>query len=199
MPIHQLRATTARPHSDHLVRLKKSHGAYEALPLLAGHHQGLTGPASWRTELIATQAPHVFPLPGDVEPLLDALFSAVERLFSVARTDDEDLRVAVFAAFGVTAIHPFDNANGRAAFDFSQLLLMHRWALAAPPFALPSDGHQRLGVFLREHDERSHSPDPAALLALASRLRTRFATTRLDDLSHTPLERVVVALKALLG
>ena len=199
VPLHQLRATTARPHSDHLLRLKKSHGAYEALPLLAGHHQGVTGPAPWRTELIATQAPHVFPMPGDVESLLDALFTALERLVGVARTDDEDLRVAVFAAFGVTAIHPFDNANGRAAFDFSQLLLMHRWSLPTPPFALPPDGHQRLGVFLREHDEPSNRPDPATLVALATRLHTRFATTRLDDLPHTPLERVVVALKALLG
>jgi hypothetical protein len=198
VPIHQLRATSARPHSDHLVRLKESHGAYEALPLLAGHHQGLTGPAPWRTELLATQAPHVFPMPGDVEPLLDALFTALERLFGVARTEEDDLRVAVFAAFGVTAIHPFDNANGRAAFDFSRLLLMHRWALTAPPFELPPDGHQRLGVFLREHDEPSSSPDPRALLALATRLRTRVITARLDDLEHTPLERVVVALKHLL-
>lgn len=194
MPIHQLTGALARPDVDHLLRLRQSHGAYEALPLIAGHHQGLRGPAPFRSELIATQAPHVFPLASDVPALLDAVFSAVERLFGVAKDADDDVRVAVFAAFGVTAVHPFDNGNGRSAFDFAQLLLMHRFNLRTPPWAFPVDGHQRLGPLFMQFDEPSTSWEPASLLALAQTLTTRFATTRLEELRASPLERVVDAV-----
>lgn len=197
MPLHQLRATQSRPDVDHLIDLRDRVGAYEALPLLAGHHQGKRGAAPWRTELIATPAPHVFPMPSDVPALLDALFSAIERLFGAAADEDDDLRVAVFAAFGVTAIHPFDNGNGRTAFDFAQLLLMHRWTRRAPPFLFPPDAHQRLGPLLARADEVSDSPDPARLVALAAKLRQRFSTQRLEELRTSPLESVVVAIRAL--
>jgi hypothetical protein len=195
--VHQLKATFSRPEADHLGKIRLTVAAYAALPLLAGHHQGLRGPAPWRTDLLANQRPHIFPLPGDVPVLLDALFEGTERLFAVAKNDTDDLRVAVFAAFGVTAIHPFDNANGRTALDFAQILLMHRWRLETAPFFFPADAHRRLGPLFAAADEPSTSPEPAALVALAAQLRARFLRTRLEDLATTPLERVVVAVSAL--
>lgn len=194
MPIHQLKAITSRPNVDHLVRLRASMGAYEALPHLAGHHQGLRGAAPWRVEPVATQTPHVFPLPAEIENLLDALFASIERLFAVAKNDDDDVRVAVFAAFGVTAVHPFTNANGRAAFDFAQLLLMHRGARDTPVFGFPPDLHQQVGPFLASFDEVSVSPDPASLIALAGRLRGRFASTRLEALAGSPIDHIARAI-----
>ena len=202
MPLHQLRAVTARTGVDHLVRLRKSHAAYEGLPLIAGHHLGLSGhglaparAAPFRTTLLATERPHVFPLPDDVVGLVDALFSGVDRLFHVSDDPVDDVRVAVFAAFGVTAIHPFDNANGRTAFDFLQLLLMHRHQRATPPFALPSDAHQRFAALFIACDEPSTSWEPPTLMARSARLAERLRETRLEELRATaPLEKITQTL-----
>lgn len=195
MALHQLRAVTARTDVDHLVRLKQTRAAYEALPLLAAHHQGLAGAAPFRTSLVATPRPHVFPLPGDVTRLVDALFTGVDRLFHASDNSVDDVRVAVFAAYGVTAVHPFDNGNGRTAFDFLQLLLMHRHLRDAPPFALPRDAHQRLGALLIEHDLPSTSWEPPALIALAAQLEARLRLTTLEELRRAPaLEKVTQTL-----
>ena len=197
MSLHQLRATLSDPHRDVLVALKKSGTPPFALLLdVAGARLGLAGPATFRTGGAKNVRPHYYPAPDDIVPLMDVLVTSTVRLFSRCKKPQDDLLVVAFVLYGMGAIHPLDNGNGRTALDLAQLLLMHRWSLDVPPLVPPADAHTRLSPALMTWELPSPSADPLALAAVGARLEERLRWTSLEDLSTTPLADVAVALWA---
>jgi hypothetical protein len=111
--------------------------------------------AAWHAESSETEMPlrreavgageHIFPLP-DVLPMLTiGALGVVKELMEACESESDQLLVATFGMYLVTAVHPFDDANGRVAFDFGQYLLMKAWEEKAPPLFYESDTHDVLG------------------------------------------------------
>lgn len=106
----------------------------QALGLIAAHHVGQpAGLLPFRLHSVGAGVQE-FPMPDDVPVLVSQLVVATRRLFEEAADPIDDLHVAGFLLWGLTAIHPFENGNGRTACDFVQYTLMSRWRSATPPF-----------------------------------------------------------------
>jgi len=187
--------------TDHLAPLVGGPaGVYGALPLVASHHLGLRGAAPWRRGGVTTANGHVFPHPADVQDLIDGLFGCLERLFAHARDADDEMAVAALGAWGVVALHPFENANGRTAIDFAHLLVMARLGVTSPVLVLPTDVQRMFGPFFMTFDAAhalaNTAADAASLAALAGRFDALFRTIRVEDLALSELRHVAVALRA---
>jgi hypothetical protein len=107
---------------------------FEALGRLAAFHAGWSsGVRPFRSTFVGAGAQH-FPAPQHVEPLAALLLSRAGALLNQTRTPKDDLYVAAFLLWGLTAIHPFEDGNGRTALDWVQQTLMRRWNADAPLF-----------------------------------------------------------------
>lgn len=154
------------------------------LARLAGYHQGLAGAAGFREVFVSAGAQH-FPAPADVAPLTAGLLAATGRLFSEAKDVRDELRVATFALWGLIAVHPFTDGNGRTAVDFVQALCMLRWNLAAPPFKEEPRLDQTLAPVFQAAEIRSDG-SPAAVLAQLQGMTQLFSTVTLARLAADP-------------
>jgi hypothetical protein len=106
----------------------------EALCRIAAFHTGWSsGLRPFRSTFVGAGAQH-FPAPKHVTPLAALLLNRAGVLWSQTRAPKDDLYVAAFMLWGLTAIHPFEDGNGRAALDWAQQTLMRRWAVQAPLF-----------------------------------------------------------------
>lgn len=132
----------------------------EALGRIAAHHQGQPGGlVPLRTGFIVTGTQH-YPAPDDVEGLLTLLMVATRRLFDESAGPRDDLFVAGHLLWGLIAVHPFSDGNGRTAIDFTRYVLQGRWKLAQPPFRHPERLDQELQPVLMALDTPNDgSPD----------------------------------------
>jgi hypothetical protein len=131
--------------------------------------------------------------PDDVRMLLFDLFDALDRLWEEALTIEDDLYVAAFAMYGITAIHPFANANGRTAMDFGQYLLMHRWDCQQPPIGFGDGAHHMVGGLFQGLDQLADGNDPLEFVLVRQQLILRFRRTDLSHLRNMPAFQVAVA------
>jgi len=125
--------------------------------------------------------------PHDLSELLVLMFHRLHALWDDCRRMQDDVYVAAFAFYGVTAVHPFSNANGRAAVDFAQLLLMHRWGCSRPPLALPEDAHDIMGGLFVPFDELAEGRSVEDFYRLRVRLIEYIGRTTMRGLQKTPV------------
>jgi len=135
----------------------------------------------------------LFAAPDDVRMLLFDLFDALDRLWEEACTIEDDLYVAAFAMYGITAIHPFMAANGRTALDFGQYLLMHRWDCDQPPIGFGDGAHHMVGGLFQGLDQLADGDDPLEFVLVRQQLILRFRRTDLSHLRNMPAFQVAVA------
>lgn len=121
----------------------------EALSRIAAFHQGQSaGLVPFREGDVAAGNRH-FPNPEDLRTLIGLLLVRVRNLFDESHDATDDFFVAGFLLWGLTAVHPFENGNGRTACDFTQYVLMGRWGASKPPLTDGrSLGHALLPVFV---------------------------------------------------
>ncbi|MBN2360378.1 MAG: Fic family protein [Deltaproteobacteria bacterium] len=131
--------------------------------------------------------------PEDVRMLLFDLFDALDRLWEEAITIDDELYVAAFAMYGITAIHPFMAANGRTAMDFGQYLLMHRWGSKEPPIGFGDGAHHMIGGLFQGLDQLAEDNNPLEFVLVRQQLILRFRRTDLSHLKSMPAFQVAVA------
>jgi hypothetical protein len=117
---------------------------FTALSRLAAFHLKRPSPDADLRHTGVRAGKQVFPLSGDVPSILVLLLKRVDTLWATCRSVEDDLFVAAFVIYGVTAIHPFENANGRIAVDLARVLLMQRWGWSVPSFALDNDARHDL-------------------------------------------------------
>jgi len=128
----------------------------------------------------------------DVRMLLFDLFDALDRLWQEARTLEDDLYVATFAMYGITAIHPFTAANGRTAMDFGQYLLMHRWNCDQPPIRFCDGAHHLVGTMFQGLDRLAEENNPLEFVLVRRQLILRFRRTDLTQLRSMPIFQAAV-------
>lgn len=186
----------AQPNTDVIDAVLREDGAAGAgLFRLAASF----GSPTVRVDVAVNGRPHVFPAAERVRALLELLFARLDTLCQLATTPDLDVDVAAFAIWGLTAIHPFDNANGRTAVAFAQLLLAQRWSTSSSPLALPNDAHTRLAPLMMDIDVAESDVSPLGQLRSAARVEARLRTLRLEDIGSVPgLARTSAALRAAL-
>jgi len=180
-----------------LLRRLKAEGASpaEALQRIAAFHidAGLARPdlrvGPRRAELrqgFVRAGEQIFPHPRDVPPLLLVFLRRAMELWQDCRCTDDDLLVALFAMYGVTAIHPFNQGNGRTALDLAQLMLMHRWDLDQPPFKLPAEGHAWLGGLFPALDVNNDGHSAEGFVRQREHLLERLGAATLEELKAVP-------------
>jgi hypothetical protein len=114
------------------------------------------------------------------------LLQRIDSLWAQSTSAKDDTLIAGFALYGISAVHPFDNGNGRAAVDFAQLLLMHRWASARPPLTLAHDTHRLLGGVLAPLDEPCSGKSAQEFMDLQRGIARRFAAADITWLARQP-------------
>lgn len=157
----------------------------EALGRIAAHHQGqLAGLVPLRTGYVVTGPQH-YPAPDDVNGLLTLLMVATRHLFDESTTPQDDLFVAAHLLWGLTAVHPFADGNGRTAIDFTRYVLQGRWKLEQPPFRHPERLDQQLQPVLMALDTPNDGSPDAFVRQLAV-LGTAFGSASLGQLKQNP-------------
>ncbi|MCB9643945.1 MAG: Fic family protein [Myxococcales bacterium] len=149
--LHELHAIMmGDPREALLAELAKAEAPIpEALSRLAAFHVGHKEKFLPLREKLLSSPEHHFPHAKDVPALVLFFGEQLHRLWASCQSPQDDLFVAAFGFFGITAIHPFEAGNGRVAVDFSQFLLMRRWQLLQLPMDLPADaGRMAMGVWV---------------------------------------------------
>jgi len=149
-----------------------------ALARLAAFHADTGRPMeTFRRDLVDS-----FPHPMDVPLLLSVLFVRVRQTFATCNTVEDDLYVAALAAYAVSAVHPYEDGNGRVAIDMAQYLLMVRWRTRVPPLALTDDAHRLLGSLFSAVDRDNDCSSVESCLALRECVGQRIGGADLDTL-----------------
>jgi hypothetical protein len=133
----------------------------EALARIAAHHAGVPT-RGFRAVHVSAGKQH-FPDPRCIEPLTALLLVRAGQLFAETRDPRDDFHVAAFLLWGLTAIHPFDDANGRTALDFAQQALMRRFSPYAPLFSSKARLDRALQPVLAALDVPNDGSAPAHL------------------------------------
>jgi hypothetical protein len=168
----------------------------EALGRIAAFHTGWSsGVRPFRSAFVGAGAQH-FPAPQHVEPLAALLLSRAGTLLSQTRGPKDDLYVAAFLLWGLTAIHPFEDGNGRTALDWVQQALMRRWSADAPLFERRARLDRVLQPVLATLDlanDGSAKGHLAQLAALAARIDTATLASLEADPHFTVIAQVLAA------
>lgn len=166
----------------------------KALLRIAGFHLGRGDAlAPLRTTHIKA-GDQTFPAPEAIAPLLGLLLARAQRSFAESGSMLEDCRVAGFLLWGLVAIHPFENANGRTARDLTQYVLMMRWGTASPPFAKEERiDHALRPLFVRLEPRNDGSPGRAAaqLMELERLIETASLASLESDPTFAEMGRVL--------
>lgn len=155
----------------------------EALAHLSLAHHG-PGRHGFRSGFVAV-GERVFPHPDEVIPLLNLLLVRLVRNAQEVRSRDEDLLNATLSLYGIVAIHPFEDANGRIAVDFCQFYLMTRWGLARPPLELPERAETAMGLVFRGLEAPCGGRSAEELLALRNDVAKRLGGATLGWLRQS--------------
>jgi hypothetical protein len=156
-----------------------------ALGRIAAFHAGASGDEPRRLRVTFVRAgSQTFPNPRDVEPLVTMLLVRSRVMFARSRWAVDDFHVAAFLLWGLAAIHPFEDGNGRTAVDFVQYVLMIRWRTLTPP--LSSSLSARLDRVLQpvfSAREPKNDGTPAGHLALLGFLVDAFTSSTVESLA----------------
>jgi hypothetical protein len=186
--IPQLQTLDPDPRAQFLAKLVKERAPVpEALNRIGAFHaQVQDSRIPLRTGLVRS-GERYFCHPRDLPELMVLLFHRLHALWDDCRCSRDDLYVAAFAFYGVTAVHPFGNANGRAGIDFAQLLLAHRWGCERPPLALPEDAHDILGGLFVPFDELADGKSVDDFYRLRVRLIEYLGRATMLNIQKTPV------------
>lgn len=88
--------------------------------------------------------------------------------FARCESRSDELLVATFGAYLVTAIHPFSDRNGHVALDFFQYLLQRRWGAEAVQLNDKKDTHEVIGLAFAPMDQGPAGTTEADHLARAT-------------------------------
>ncbi len=183
-----LNVSSGRPsRREHLSALVRA-GVDElgALQRLAAWHNVIDEPElPLRTESVCA-GEQIFPSPHFVPPLVAITIAVLRDLWLQCERESDELLVATFGLYQVTAIHPFINRNGHVALDFAQYLLMNRWGKKAPPLYYESDTHKILGSAFVPMDAPSRDTSETALLQTFHTMLQRLDQTTLASLWTLP-------------
>jgi hypothetical protein len=187
LALHPSTLATGHPRAGYLSDLvaKRVDGTTVLKRLAALHRASAHAEVAFRLGFVNAGG-RSFPHPADLTPLCWQLFARLLLLWDRCQNPFDDLLVVAFGVYGVLAIHPFDNANGRVAIDFAQLLLMHRWGSAQPPLALPDDAHRILAPLMQALDPPCDGESIEAFVALRGALSARFSHMTLEQLAAHP-------------
>lgn len=184
--LHQLKAMTMGEPNDALLKELHKEGTLlpEVLTRLAALHIGSTEKNEPLRGTLAYAGEQYFPHPLDVPALLLFFFERLGGLWEESKSPVDDLYIATFAMYGVLAIHPFENGNGRTAQDFMQYLLLSRWRLREPPLKFPKDAHQQLGKAFVNLMEPCDGKTPESFYKLRHAIASSMADASLDKLKQ---------------
>jgi len=152
---------------------------------LAAYHSGAATPMVPIRKKQVASGVHVYPMPAVVGDLVGLMMGCTRALFQECRSADDDLLVATFAAYLTTAIHPFEDANGRVAIGFAQHLLMKRWKSEKAPFDAPSNLHDVVGEAFAPLDRRNPGDTAEEFLESYKALLERISKATLTGLWKT--------------
>jgi Fic family protein len=156
-----------------------------ALMRLAAYHADATEPMIPVRKTEVATGDHVYPRPEVLGDLVGLMIQCTRHLFTQCQTESDDLLVATFAMYLTTAIHPFDDANGRVALGFGQYLLMKKWGAEQPPLALEPDVHDTVGEAFAALDVKNPGQSAEDYVAAYEALVRRIAEATLDTLWQT--------------
>ncbi|HAA56625.1 MAG TPA: hypothetical protein DCE42_17810 [Myxococcales bacterium] len=184
--LHQLKAMTMGEPNEALLKelIDQQVPLPIALSRIAALHTASTEVHEPLRGEVVFADEHYFPHPLDVEPLLLFFLQQLHGLWESSTSIEDDLHIATFAMFGVLAIHPFTNGNGRTSQDFAQYLLMRRWELDAPPLQLPKEAYNRLAHAFANQTVHCDGQSPEAFYALRQSLSELFDKTTLASLKQ---------------
>ncbi|MCB9638123.1 MAG: Fic family protein [Myxococcales bacterium] len=184
--IHQLNAIMmGDPREALLVELSRLQPPLpEVLSRLAALHAAARDSHMPLRTVTVCAGQHFFPHPEDIPALLIFFFQKLSSMWSSCKTPEDDLWVGAFAAYGIMAIHPFENGNGRTAVDLMQYLFMQRWSLLRPPLDLPSDAPRLLASVLSSLDPPCDGKSPEAFWTLSRELAYWFEEVSLLTLKE---------------
>ncbi len=126
-----------------------------------------------------------FPHHKDVPALVLLFFKKLHGLWSDCKNPKDDLFVASFCMYGVSAIHPFENGNGRTSVDMGQYVLMLRWNLPYPPLALPKDAHRMIASYVAALDDECDGKSAESFYELRQSLADYLDGITLSEIKET--------------
>jgi hypothetical protein len=179
---------TPRPsRRDHLSTLAANNvDEMTALRRLASWHSEAEAPeVDLRTNTVGA-VERIFPLPDAVPVLTVGALAAVRELMEECETESDQLLVATFGMYLVTAVHPFEDANGRVAFDYGQYVLMQAWEESTPPLFYESDTHDVLAEAFAPLDEDTIARTEADLIPAQQAMFARIGEVSLAELWTLP-------------
>lgn len=195
MSLQQLKAMTlGEPRDELLQQLYQDQAQLpDVLSRLGALHIGQRGDHAELRQVTVRANDRFFPHHHDVPALLLLFFQKLRSLWEDCQSHRDDLYVASFAIYGILAIHPFENGNGRTSVDVGQWLLMNRWGMSVPPMLLPKDAHQWIARYVATLDEPCDGSSPEAFYALSQRLALFVDQITLAQLKETKPFQIVAA------
>ena len=179
---------TSRPsRRGNLIRLI-AEGADEATALMrlaAFHNNSDQAMTPVRTSDVRA-GDQVFPPHQFVSRLVSAALLCLRDLLSASRDNHDDLLVATYGMYLVTAIHPFTDGNGHVALDFGQYLLMGRWQVDAPPLFYQSDTHRTLRIAFAPMDRACSGESGEEVIEATKALSDEMTNATLETLWQKP-------------
>ncbi len=193
--LHQLHMmSVSEPRQELLKNLASSEESLpEILSRLASFHMASQEVFQPLREVTVCANEHYFPHPQDIPALILFFFQKLGRFWSYCECEEDDLFVAAFAVYGILAIHPFENGNGRTSLDFAQYLLMKRWGLSSPPFTLERGIHREIAGVLAVLDQVNEGKTPEEFYALRLRLAQRLDQMTLNRLKASKPFQIVAS------
>jgi hypothetical protein len=185
--MESLFSSTPRAGSDALLLQLTSEQAspLEALTRIAAFHAGWpSGVRPFRAGFVQVQG-QSFPAPQHLAPLVGLLLARGDALFRESRSVRQDLYVAAFLLWGLTAIHPFDDGNGRTALDWAQQVLMRRLGATEALVSSKARLDRRLQPVLRALDVPNDGT-PYGFVSQLAGLAARFGAVTLAELEADP-------------
>jgi hypothetical protein len=153
--------------------------------LAAWHNESDQNEISFRQEPVGAND-RIFPLPDALLPLTMGALAKSQDLLEACETESDQLLVATFGMYLLTAIHPFENGNGRVAFDFAQYLLMKAWEEKTPPLFYESDTHDVIAQAFTPLDEGKVARSEAELEPAMKALFDHIGEASLPELWTLP-------------
>lgn len=182
--LHQLRAMTmGEPNAALLKELIDEEARLPVvLSRIAALHMASTESHESIRDEIVCAGDHFFPHPLDVPPLILYFFERLHNLWEESGSPQDDIYICAFAMWGVLAIHPFPNGNGRTSQDLIQFLLMKRWRCQHPPLQLPKDAYNSLAKAFATLIETCDGSSPEAFFAQRQAIASLMEKSTLDTL-----------------
>lgn len=147
---------------------------------------------AWHTEAAAPEigfrdgdvraGERIFPSARAVPALVAIAIASLRNAFAECQSRSDELLVATFGAYVVTAIHPFADRNGHVALDFFQYLLQRRWGFEQAQLNDRKDTHELIGLAFAQID-----PGPAGTSAEDHLARLEAMLHQLDQASLAAL------------